>query len=271
MKPQILIFIAVCSCFAGCVGRQAYYVSPLNGLTSQYRSTPMKMDSIKSATYVNASLSAGGANEGLTDSKYSFSAGLSRSHNFGMFQARYGSSLTLGAYHVTPYDTVGNHSSVNYQVINNRAGKYSFGAAAFDGGINFTHTSGNSEWRVLGLETSLFHEFGKYAQMRKDLPDSSATIIVRSRFFGTVGVFTELLGKAGESEIGGKFGFGRTVGRAYHNNNVPDSWFFGEPVHFSYLTFVLHYGRQNWKGFFQTIMGGKSASAVFGMNFRLGK
>jgi hypothetical protein len=268
--PRIVFIIVSCiSLFSCSIGRQAFYVSPLNGLTNQYRTTPLKKDSIKSATYLNASISGGGDNEGGTDSKFSFTTGVSRSHNFRNFQARYGAGVALGNYQVKPYDSIGNNETVNYRIINQNAGNYFFGAGMVEGAINFVRPNKLGEWRVIGLESSFASEFGSYLNFRKDLPDSAATLIIRNPFFGTAGLFTEFVNRSGKSLYGLKFGYGIALGCEYRNLNIPDSYYLTEVIRYRYVSLAFHLSKDRYTGFFQGVFAGKSNSAVFGINYRL--
>ena len=267
---RFLLIIISGFLLTGCsIGRQAFYVSPLNGLTNQYRSVPLKKDSVLSASYLNASLSGGGDNEGGTDSKYSFNIGFSRSHNLGSFQARYGTGLTLGSYQVKPYDSIGNNETVDYRIINQNAGNYFFGAGMIDGAINFVHPTNRGEWRVIGLETTLASEFGSDLDLRKRFPDTAATLVIRDPFYGAAGLFTEFVNRSGESLYGFKFGYGISLGSAYNNHHIPDAYYITEVVRFRYVSMAFHLTKERWTGFFQTVFAGKSNNALLGMNSRL--
>jgi hypothetical protein len=271
LKFQAALFSFISICFFSCIGRQAYYVSPFNGITSPYHSIPMRADSIKSASYLNATISLGGANEGGTDSRFSFTTDVSRSHNFGIMQGYYGAGLTLGSYKLKPYDSVGNSGTVNYTLINQHAGTYFFGGGGFDGGINFVTGSEDFEWRIFGVETSLRQEFGRYAQVRNEIPDSAATLIVRNKFFGTAGVFTEFIGKGRHTETGCKLGWGTVLGNDYHNFNFKDSYFANNPPHFNYFTLNLHITNNKVTSYIQTNFARKASAFFLGMNYRISK
>lgn len=253
------------------IGKQAFYVSPFNGISTRYHTIPLQSDSIKASTFINSSLSIGGDNEGRLDNKYSFSTGLSRSHNVGNFQGWYGAALVLGSYNMKRYDSIGNNATVNYKIINQNAGNHFFGGVGFDGGINFVHSFNNGEWRVMGVETSLQNEFGNYQEVRKNLPDSAATLIIKDRFFGTAGLFSEIAGKSGETIFGAKFGGGIALGSRYRNSGIMDTYFLRKKVSFHYFNFTLHYTKQKWTGYFQSTFTSKSNNALLGANFRIGK
>jgi hypothetical protein len=231
----------------------------------------MHADSTKSASYLNAAISLGGANEGQTDSKFSFTADVSRSHNFGILQGYYGAGFTGGSYKLKPYDTVNNNSSVNSSVINQHKGTYFFGGGGFDGGINFVTGSRNFEWRIFGVETSLRQEFGKYARVRDAIPDSAATLIVRSRFFGTLGVFTEFVGKGKYTETGCKMGWGTVLGSDYHDFAFKDTYFAMYPPNFRYFSINVHVTNNKLTSYLQTNFAKKASAFMLGMNYRISK
>ena len=271
LRIQSFFFLIISLCFFSCIGRQAYYVSPFNGITSPYHSVPMHTDSIKSASYVNAALSIGGANEGLSDTKFSFMTDFSRGQNFGILQCYYGGGLTIGSYKLKPYDSIGNNKTVDYRIINKNTGTYFFGGGGIDAGINFVTGSGGSEWRVFGIEGSLRNEFGRYQDVRDRIPDSAATIVIRNRLFGTAGIFTEVTGRSERTETGAKLGLGTVVGNNYHNFNFKDSYFDQTSIFFGYLSLTVHVTSNRWTGYFQSTFAKKAANASIGMNYRLSK
>ena len=271
LKIRFLLLSFITLGLFSCIGRQAYYVSPFNGITSPYHTIPLHSDSVKSATYLNATFGTGGANEGLTDTKFLLNSNISRSHNFGIFQAYYGGGLTIGSYKLKPYDSLGNNRTVNYKIINQNTGTYFFGGGGLDAGINVVSVGRKSEWRVFGVETSLRQEFGKYGKGRDNIPDSAATVVVRNRFFGTVGIFTDVVAQTMNGSVGFKFGFGTVLGNEYHRFNFRDSYFANNPPSFGYFNFTVHTSFNKWTGYMQSNIAKKAATFLLGANYRLGK
>ena len=271
LKTQVLLLAIISICFFSCIGRQAYYVSPFNGITNQYHTIPMHKDSARSASYLNTAISIGGANEGETDPVYSLTTNISRSHNFSIFQAYYGAGLTVGSYKIKPYDSVGNNSTVNYSVINQHTGNYFFGGGGFDGGINFVTGTDHFEWRIFGAETSLRQEFGNYAHVRNHIPDSAATLVIRTRFYGTFGLFTEIVGKGRNSETGFKMGWGTVIGSDYHNFHFTDSYFADNPPRFGYFLLNVHTTTNRLTAYIQGNFAKKAAACLIGMNYRISR
>lgn len=273
LKTQLIIFSLISICFFSCIGRQAYYVSPFNGITNQYHTIPMRSDSVKSASYANATISIGGANEGETDPVFSLTTDLSRSHNFGVLQAYYGAGISIGSYKIKPYDSLGNNNTVNYRIINQNKGNYFFGGGTFDGGINFVASFDDFEWRVFGAETSLRQEFGDYVHARNKIPDSAATVVVRNRFYGTFGFFSEIVGRGRKSgsETGLKMGFGTVIGSDYHNFHFTDSYFADNPPRFGYFLFNVHHTTNKLTAYIQGNFAKKAANCLVGVNYRISK
>lgn len=267
-----LLFVIIIS-LCGCIGRQAYYVSPVYGLNPGYQTVPLNADSIKAATYANAALSFGTANEDGHDKKFSFNSSLSRSHNFGKFGAHYGAGLLLGSYRVARYDSIGNNRTVNYKAINQRVGNYGFGALNINSGIHLAFGDTKGELRFPGFEVSLSKEFGNYADFRNDLPDSAATIINRSTFFGTAGIYVEGLSKWKDgSVIGLKMGYGKSLGKGYSRTHIPDAFFGKEDgFSFNYSYVNLNFSWQRYTLYAQLNRLRKSDNNFIGFNYRLGK
>lgn len=265
------IFLLSAIFLTGCIGRQAYYVSPFNGLNNPYHTIPLQADSTRSAFYANGSLSWGTANDLRADK--SFAGGLNFSHslNFGSFQARYGVGITGGSYRVDTFELSGNNETVNPSVINAVAGKKGFSGVGFDGGINFVVPMRNGEWRALGLETSVRREFGNYSAFRKNLPDSAATVIVRSDTYGTIGGYTEILTQSNLTTYGFKVGAGTVIGKNYRKRGILDSDIGPRPLLYNYLDITFHLSQGKWTGYLQYNDATKARVFMVGANYRLGR
>ncbi|CAN5740780.1 hypothetical protein BH10BAC2_BH10BAC2_45600 [soil metagenome] len=79
------LFLIIIS-FSSCVTR-SYYISPLYGVTTSYRTTPLAKDSITSSLYVKGTFNVGGNNENLRDNSFSFHGNLYNAHKFSLFRA----------------------------------------------------------------------------------------------------------------------------------------------------------------------------------------
>jgi len=114
MSKSLPTVAVVCmAVLAGCVSRQAFYVSPYNGNHNPYHPVPLKQDSIKSASYVGLSVSNGTANDNQADETLTFFTSLSRAHNFGNFQGFYAANISLGNYKVTPFSEYEGRDAIN--------------------------------------------------------------------------------------------------------------------------------------------------------------
>jgi hypothetical protein len=198
-------------------------------------------------------------------------------HHGKHFQAFYGGDLTLGNYHTGNWDSgyAGNlvfqrtAPPANAAILNSYSGNKFFGGAGFHGGINFVAPMRGGEWRILGLETSLHHEFGDYLSLRKQLPDTAATFIVRNRFFGTIGLSSELVGYTRHGEFGFRLSWGWVLGRPYSNPDIYDNES-GHYLQYRYAGLSFHYTWEKYTGSFQVNGASKASSVALGVAFRLG-
>lgn len=198
--PYPLLIILFTSCT-----RYAYYQSPLHTNTHPYKTIPLKSEHSPVATYANATLTTGGANDKYQDGYVGVLGSGYRAHNFGRFQAFYGISGSWGSYKVDSFggqrDSLYRNRyiarTVNDSLINKGAGRKSWGSVGGFAGINFVipFRRRGGEWRALGAEMSWTHELGNYYDFRKKLPDTAANLIDRSRNFLTLAFSTELVGR----------------------------------------------------------------------------
>jgi hypothetical protein len=190
-----IVQLSICCSLAGCfVPRQAIYVSPFNGNNTTYHSIPLRSNSVISAFFINSSFSVGTANYtsdsradntayNSADDFLSFQFNMYRTHNAGVLELYYGCHFALGNYTVNKFDSNFNDPTVNYQGINQYAGKKFFGGYGAGAGTDIIlPISGGSEWRILGFEFSLTREFGKYLQFRNQIPYSYDTMLRRIAF-----------------------------------------------------------------------------------------
>ena len=270
----------VISLFSSCCYRQGIYLSPQNANSNPYHSIPMKFDSLRSAIYVNAVFSNGSANDQAADQVTAFQGSVHRSSNFSIFQAYYGANLTLGSYNVSDYqnssDFYGGYggSLINDSLNYIHHSSYFFGSYGISGGINIVTTHQHirkyrhSEWRILGLETSLQKEFGKYSDFRDQLPDTAANIIFRKHFSAYLGLYTEWLWtNKHKTELGFKMAVGTDLspGSNYSHYLAPSIL----PLHCFSITY--HVKKGHITGYIQTNFGSYADNIQFGLSYRLGK
>ena len=223
----------------------------------------MKSDSLNSAIYVSGVFSNGTANDRGADHVTMFQGSMHRSNNFGMFQAYYGVGFSLGSYHVADFYNV-NHrfTQANPYLIDNSnhiPGSHNFfGTYGVSGGINLVTSyehirkSRHSEWRILGLETSLQEEFGAYSDMRGKLPDTAANTIFRKQLSAYLGLYTECLWtNRNKIEMGIKLAAGTDLnpGSSYSN-------YYSESILPLYcFSITFHLKKDRFTGFVQSNFG----------------
>jgi hypothetical protein len=268
------------SLVSGCAYRQGFYLSPLNANTNAYHAIPMKKDSLKSAIYTTAVLTTGSANDRAADHIIAFQGSMHRSNNFSIFQAFYGANLTLGSYHMEEYynwyhNGYGGGGYPYMDSLNHipNASKF-FGSYGVSGGINIVvphrHKTRNrySEWRALGLETSLQNEFGKYQQWRNKLIDTSANIIYRNHFSAYLGLYTEWVWT---KRNGTEFGMKMAVGEDLMAGSNYSTYFAPSVLPLYCFSVAFHVKKDRYTGFIQTNFGTYADNIQFGLSYRLGK
>ena len=260
----MIVYGALLYCSSSCIHQKAYFASPVNSMNDSYRTIPLQSDSLKTAFYGGAAFSDASTNDWGHDYSYSFQTNLSVSNNFKNIQAYYGVAVLLGSYKMNPYYPEGNDRTVNSQILNQYVGKISFGAVGFNGGMDVViPLRGGGEWRLIGVETSVYKEFGDYLAVRKQLPDSAATFIARKGSFATIGGYTEIADKTRYGSFGIKFSLGAVLGKEYHNVKDIGSY--------AYFSFALAPTIRKWTPYVQTNLATKASGVLFGVNYRIGK
>jgi hypothetical protein len=273
-----LIALSLACLLAACSTPKSFYSSPFNGNTGDYQTIPLASDSIKSAIYGSLSLWSGSANTHGHDYFNAFHMAVSRSHDLGAIQAWYGLGLTWGSFTLGHWDTTGN--SINNILIhigpntvhaadylNSIAGSYYFGGESFSGGMNAVMPIQGGEWRFIGFETSLNHEIGNYVTVRENMPDSAAALNVRSDFFGTLGLTTELVRNNNTGQFGWKWAAGWALGSNYQFLNIQDNY--SHIRGYGYFDFTFHWTYLRYTGFIQMNSATKANAFHLGFNFRL--
>jgi hypothetical protein len=272
-----MIFL-YCSCTPE---RQGYLLSPLNASSNTYRAIPMKMDSLKSGIYVNGILSTGSANDRAADHVTMFQGSLHRSNNFGIFQAYYGANLSLGSYYIEDYYNFSHNYNAGYgypyliDSSNHIPGTHKFfGSYGISGGINIVATHQHirvyrhSEWRILGLETSLQREFGSYSDMRGKLPDTAANIIFRKQFSAYLGLYSEWLW-TNRDKI--EFGFKLAAGMDLCPGSNYTHYYAPSILPLYSFSVAYHMKKDRFTCFIQTNFGTYADNIQFGISYRLEK
>ncbi|MDO6434684.1 hypothetical protein Q4E93_29000 [Flavitalea sp. BT771] len=268
--------------FAGCVlpgcfrslPQQAYLTSALHGNANDYHPVPQVQDSAQRAFYVHGAFVSGSAGIQLKDRVTAFRGSFTAAHHGRFWQAYYGGDLTLGSYDIRKWDTA---TTATYQhpaplynaaILNRQAGGKFFGGVGLHGGANFTIPMGIAEWRIVGVETSLYREFGNYLTVRRKLPDTAASLIVRNPFYGTIGLSSEFVIKWPDGEFGWRISGGPVIGYPYSNpeiyDNASDSY-----LHYWYFSTSTHVTISRYTGYLQTNFAAKAFSIGMGLHYRL--
>ncbi len=270
MNPRnrtiLLLLPASLFLLSSCI-TNAFFHSPMQGNNNAYHATPLGSDSVKSATYVDGAASLGGMNEDLRDGVYAFQLGLHRAHALGAIRFNYGATLALGSYHVDDY-----YHSYNSYYSNGYVpgGNLFFGAYGLQGGVSASMPLGRrGEWRYLGVEGSLFKEFGDYYSFRKNLADTLAEEIDRKKYLGSVGLNTEIIFKSRRS--GNKFGIKIGVGSYLRQLSYYDSYSsnYSHKDDLIYFSSTYHFTFRKSTIYFQFNGATHAAHFQVGYNFRL--
>ena len=244
---------------------------------------PMKHDSLKSAIYLNTVFSTGSANDRGADYVMSFQGSIHRSQQFGIFQTYFGANLSMGSYHVADYYNLNHHYYFNggngnpYTMDSSNhipaSGNF-FGSYGVSGGINIVaphehiRKYRHSEWRALGLETSLQWEFGKYADLRNQLADSAANVIFRKQFSSYLGLYTEWLWT---NRVQAEFGFKMAAGMDLSPGSHYSSYYASSILPLYVFSIAYHIKKDHVTGFMQINFGTYADNIQFGLTYRLGK
>ena len=267
----IAILIIILLGFTKC-STTNYYLNAFNGNNHYYHSIPLKTDSIRSATYLSSNIALGSANFTQNGVK-SITINLHRSQTFNFFQAHYGLDFSIGRYHVTRefprlnsiYDT----AIINE--INKNSGAKFFGGYGFEGGLNIVVPikKNGSEWRILGIETSMQNEFGEYLKFRRNLTDSAAQENMKSSFFPTIGITTEIITKTRKGSFGYKIAIGTSLKKEDQNKIGLSGILTSNSDNPFYFVQTIHWTENKWTTFFQVNFATYCAFLQGGFNYKL--
>lgn len=272
MRTQYLITLAaVATPGISCV-RQAYYVSPVYGSNTPYHTVPLKNEQTASAMYANASLQTAATNNWGTDHTYQLQSNIYRTHNLGLLQTYYGGGLTLGLYHVEPFDSMGYSrasSRLAIKPINAGAGNRFYGTGNIHGGIHLAmpfSSAGNApEWR-LGSKVALHQEFGDYLSFRKSLNPDSVTGVAKSNMLGSLSGYTELVIPTGDAYVGAQLEVNWILGNQYSDVYFNKDFGGGRYV---YTNWTFHVTQNKSTVYLQCTIGHRLLGVHAGINYRL--
>jgi hypothetical protein len=239
----------------------------MQGNGAVYSTIPVASDSIKAATYASGAISLGGMNELWREGVYKFQTGLHRSHVLGNFRLNYGASGAIGYYNVKNYfDANGNWVDLG----RSPQSKF-FGAWGLYGGASAARPLGRrGEWRYIGLEGSLFNEFGDYADFRQHLADSAAQEIDRKKYLGSLGINTELVFKGrSQNKFGIKVAAGSFLRRLQYLQPAGSLYNYRTHDDLIYFSNTYHFTIRKATTWFQLNLATHAAHFQFGMNYRL--
>jgi hypothetical protein len=277
-RNRFIAFFILSICGSCLEHRQGMYLSPMNSQSGLYHTIPFKSDSLKSAVYGSLIYTTGTANDKGKDWIHAGQASIYRSHNLGNFQAFYGANITLGVYGISEFYN-SNYTAGQAGMIGGSdqpidtfyhipAHNYSFGSYGISGGINGVKSSGRTEWRYLGFETTLQNEFGDYYSFRKNLQDSAANIIFKHHLTGTIGIYTDALWRNNhKTQFGFKFALNMLMNPTSNYSRLNTYSIFLV----SFFSTTFHITANQFIGFMQGNFGTKAASFQIGTSYRLGK
>jgi hypothetical protein len=277
-----LILVFFIFSLTACIPQRAYYLSPGNANSEPYHPMRLASDSIPSAVYMNLVYTIGSANQLGTDQVSMGHFSIHRSNHFGIFQAYYGTDISLGAYKVGNFENSHYRNApewlqqpLPYDTIYHVPGKGEFvGSYGISGGINIVKKLPRGEWRALGFETSIQKEFGNYLRFRKNLPDSAANIIFRKPITVTMGLYTDCIWQNRHKVIFGfKFSGGMIInsGRDYTKKETDPDFPANNIFPITYFSITYHMTRDRVTGFIQFNFGTYADSFQVGFSYRLGK
>jgi hypothetical protein len=253
----------------------AYYQSPFQTNTSDYKTIPTHTDSARSALYASGVFTIGTANDRWRDGTGGFIGSIYRSYTSKYLQGYCGFTGMIGGYHVKAYpiDTFTyaaayrENLNLDDSLINSLAGSKIWGGLGLTGGINFSLPFHKHEWRVIELEGSLLREFGQYRDFRQKLPDTSANLIDRSKLYFTLSIGTDLVFYIRNGQVGYKAAavFSTRNLHGFYKDRQPFTRTSG------YFSQTLHLTIKKVTGFSQLNFGTWAMSYQLGMSYRLGR
>jgi hypothetical protein len=207
-------------------------------------------------------------NDGWRDNVYSFKAGIHQAYAIDNLRLYIGATGVLGSYNIN-----GNYFDNNYRdsSIYRHAGNKSFGAYGLNAGLSAATPMGRrGEWRYIGVEGSLFSEFGDYYSFRKNLPDSAASIIDKKKYLGSLGINTELVFKGrSKNKFGIKIAMGSYLRRGYYYNGYSGNSYSLSNQDLFYFSNTYHFTVKKMTTYFQFNVATKAGHFQFGVNYRL--
>lgn len=268
-----IIFLITVAILQSCVNTSSL-LNSYNGITGQYITQPLKDDSLKTATYAGATLSAGWANEMLSDGVVQMNLNLHQTFSFSKFTGYAGGNFMVGHRNVNRLWTFWNGTAQDeLDFYNANAGSMGTMGYGFDAGVAFVQPLGlnGSEWRIFGIESSYRRDFGGYNRFRKQQVDANTILRYndQSDYFSTFGFTTEIIVQSQHknNRVGYKFALGRSFKDVYYSGLPPsNNNAFVRPI---YISNTLHVGDKKFTFFMQNNIATYSFMFFAGLQYRL--
>lgn len=222
-----------------------------------YQPKPTSFDTAKSLTYISAGVN-GYTNTNFNDVLISGQLNLSQGYVLNGFNIAYGGFAVFGDYQNGSTDkTKPNYFSDKF-----------FGAVGGRFSINAFTTSGRADIRFIGMEMAYSHEFGGYADFRKDINGQGGYYVDPRTDLFSIGLTTEVIfhNRDDATFQHGIRGFlGTTVG----HSNLDDTYYANDDATtkmfhkiFPKVSYFI-----TFKNYFGTIEAGNSIFVRFGYKF----
>ena len=179
MKHKLLIaIIGIASVFYGC---SHVYAPALYHQDIAYMPKPASFDTNKTAAYISGGID-GHSSTNYTDFLASGQLNVSVGHRFNGFNLAYGGFASFG-----DYSQSGSKTDSGY------FGDKFFGAVGGRFSANAFITSGRADIRFIGIEMAYSHEFGSYANYRKQINNAGGYFVDPRVDLFTIGLTTEVI------------------------------------------------------------------------------
>jgi hypothetical protein len=221
-----------------------------------YQPKPTSFDTAKTVTYVSAGLnnySSVNYSDFLTSGQLNLSVG----HKFDNFNIAYGAFGVLGSYQYS-----GSTSNKDYFT-----DKY-FGAIGGRFSANAFVTSGNADFRFIGVEMAYSHEFGDYANYRQELLRRGGYFVDPRTDLYTIGFTTEVIFHS-RRDIGLQHGIRGFLGTTVGHNDLNDTYYTDQTIseRFFHNIFPKASYFITFKNYFGTFEVGNQVFFRFGVKF----
>ena len=96
----------------------------------------------------------------------------------------YGGGLIVGEYKFNRYEGTYHSDIIDFQTLDQYAGNYFFGAVGLNAGMDLViRFPLGGDWRLIGVETSVYKDFGDYFSMRKTVTRHCSNLYCQRQFY----------------------------------------------------------------------------------------